>query len=67
MSHLNTTRTVRIATRKSALALWQAEYVKAKLLEHYPSMTVELVQDNMVLEQSFHGIRNGLLKACQTL
>ncbi|MED5424708.1 MAG: hydroxymethylbilane synthase, partial [Pseudomonadota bacterium] len=43
MSHLNTTRTVRIATRKSALALWQAEYVKAKLLEHYPSMTVELV------------------------
>ena len=43
MSHLNTTRTVRIATRKSALALWQAEYVKAKLLEHYPSMNVELV------------------------
>jgi len=32
MSHLNTTRTVRIATRKSALALWQAEYVKAKLI-----------------------------------
>ncbi|GEA07318.1 porphobilinogen deaminase [Alteromonas sp. KUL42] len=43
MSQLNTTRTVRIATRKSALALWQAEYVKAKLLEHYPSMVVELV------------------------
>lgn len=43
MSHLNTIRTVRIATRKSALALWQAEYVKAKLLEHYPSMVVELV------------------------
>jgi hydroxymethylbilane synthase len=43
MSHLNTTRTIRIATRKSALALWQAEYVKAKLIEHYPSLTVELV------------------------
>lgn len=43
MSNLNTSRTIRIATRKSALALWQAEYVKAKLLEHHPSLTVELV------------------------
>ena len=41
--HANTTRTIRIATRKSALALWQAEYVKAKLLEHFPSIRVELV------------------------
>lgn len=36
-------RTIRIATRKSALALWQAEYVKAKLLEHHDSIVVELV------------------------
>ena len=35
--------TVRIATRKSALALWQAEYVKAELLRHHPQLTVELV------------------------
>lgn len=35
--------TLRIATRKSALALWQAEYVKAELLRHHPDLTVELV------------------------
>ncbi|WP_445769396.1 hydroxymethylbilane synthase [Rheinheimera sp.] len=35
--------TVRIATRKSALALWQAEYVKAELLRHHPQLSVELV------------------------
>ena len=31
-----------IATRRSKLALWQSEYVKAKLLEHYPDMEIEL-------------------------
>ena len=35
--------TVRIATRKSALALWQAEYVKAKLEHFHPGIYVELV------------------------
>lgn len=34
---------VRIATRKSALALWQAEFVKAELLRHHPALKVELV------------------------
>ncbi|WP_448565707.1 hydroxymethylbilane synthase [Thalassotalea ganghwensis] len=34
---------VRIATRKSALALWQAEYVKAQLEHHHHDITVELV------------------------
>ncbi|WP_414829273.1 hydroxymethylbilane synthase [Alteromonas sp. H39] len=38
-----TPRTIRIATRKSALALWQAEYVKAELLKHHPHVSVELV------------------------
>ena len=36
-------RVIRIATRKSALALWQAEYVKAKLLLAHPDISVELV------------------------
>ena len=36
-------RTIRIATRKSALALWQAEYVKARLLDAHPELAVELV------------------------
>ncbi|MBA6328847.1 hydroxymethylbilane synthase [Colwellia sp. MB02u-6] len=38
-----TQQTVRIATRKSALALWQAEYVKAKLEYFHPDIQVELV------------------------
>ncbi|WP_042152807.1 MULTISPECIES: hydroxymethylbilane synthase [unclassified Pseudoalteromonas] len=38
------TKTVlRIATRKSALALWQAEFVKAELEKFHPELTVELV------------------------
>lgn len=35
--------TVRIATRKSALALWQAEYVKAQLEHFHPQINVELL------------------------
>jgi hydroxymethylbilane synthase len=34
---------LRIATRKSALALWQAEYVKARLESIHPQLTVELL------------------------
>ena len=34
---------IRIATRKSPLALWQAEYVKAALLRAHAGLTVELV------------------------
>jgi len=36
-------KTLRIATRKSPLALWQAEYVKARLIEIHPGLEVELV------------------------
>lgn len=36
-------QTLRIATRKSALALWQANYVKAQLEHHHPHLNVELV------------------------
>ncbi|WP_166421999.1 hydroxymethylbilane synthase [Paraglaciecola sp. 20A4] len=36
-------RVIRIATRKSALAMWQAEYVQAKLLAAHPHISVELV------------------------
>ncbi|MDH5434275.1 MAG: hydroxymethylbilane synthase, partial [Gammaproteobacteria bacterium] len=34
---------LRIATRKSPLALWQAEFVKAELEKHHPGLQVELV------------------------
>jgi len=37
------TETLRIATRKSPLALWQAEFVKAELLKYHPDLVVELV------------------------
>ena len=35
--------TLRIATRKSALALWQAEHIKARLEELHPDLVVELL------------------------
>lgn len=35
--------TLTIATRKSALALWQAEYVKGRLKAIYPKLRVELL------------------------
>jgi len=34
---------ISIATRKSPLALWQAEHVKAQLQQHHPELEVELV------------------------
>lgn len=36
-------REIRIATRKSALALWQAEHVKARLEQAHPGIKVSLV------------------------
>lgn len=35
--------TLRIATRTSPLALWQAEFVKSALLAHHPQLRVDLV------------------------
>ncbi|HEB86683.1 MAG TPA: hydroxymethylbilane synthase [Gammaproteobacteria bacterium] len=35
---------LRIATRKSRLALWQAEYVRSMLQRHHPELNVELVK-----------------------
>lgn len=36
-------KTIRIATRQSPLAMWQAEYVEAELKKHHPKLKVELV------------------------
>ncbi|BDH47639.1 porphobilinogen deaminase [Salmonella enterica subsp. enterica serovar Choleraesuis] len=38
-----TDKEIRIATRQSPLALWQAEYVKQRLEESHPGLTVTLV------------------------
>ena len=39
-----TNRIVKIATRKSPLALWQAEYVRDALIALHPDLQVELVR-----------------------
>jgi hydroxymethylbilane synthase len=48
-------RRLRIATRESALALWQAEHVRARLAAWYPTCEVELLgittQGDRVLDQ----------------
>ena len=36
-------KTLKIATRQSPLALWQANYVKNRLQQLYPDLTIELV------------------------
>jgi len=38
------TETVRIATRRSPLALWQAEFVRSSLIAMHPGIKVELVK-----------------------
>lgn len=47
---------IRIATRKSALALWQANVVKIQLLHHYPDLIIELIplvtQGDVMLDRS---------------
>ncbi|HCL39537.1 MAG TPA: hydroxymethylbilane synthase, partial [Marinobacter hydrocarbonoclasticus] len=37
-------RTLRIATRSSALALWQAEFIKAELERLHDNVDVELIK-----------------------
>lgn len=37
-------KTLKIATRQSPLALWQAEHIRARLNTLYPDLTVELVK-----------------------
>ncbi|WOX07164.1 hydroxymethylbilane synthase [Microbulbifer pacificus] len=39
----NSIHKIRIATRESALALWQANYVKQQLELHHPELSVELL------------------------
>lgn len=36
-------KTIRIATRQSPLALWQAHFIKNQLLAHWPSLHIELL------------------------
>ena len=53
-------RRLRIATRESALALWQAEHIRARLVAHYPGLTVDLLgmttQGDRILDQPLSSI-----------
>ena len=53
-------QTLRIATRKSPLALWQSEHVAARLCDAHPGLTVELVpmstRGDEVLDRSLAAI-----------
>ncbi|MFT5425155.1 MAG: hydroxymethylbilane synthase [Gammaproteobacteria bacterium] len=46
---------IRIATRKSPLALWQAEHVQAELIKYHPELEIELVrlqtQGDLILDR----------------
>lgn len=37
------TKTLRIATRKSPLALWQANHIREQLLQYWPALQIELI------------------------
>ncbi len=43
MSTLPSGNLLRIATRKSPLALWQAEHIKTRLNQHHPELEIQLV------------------------
>lgn len=51
---------IRIATRKSPLALWQANFVKSQLLKHHPELIIELVpmttQGDQIIDRSLSKI-----------
>jgi hydroxymethylbilane synthase len=53
-------RRLRIATRESALAMWQAEHIRARLVAQYPGMTVDLLgmttQGDRILDQPLSSI-----------
>ena len=54
------TRTLRIATRKSPLALWQTEHVAARLRAAHPGLAIELVplstRGDVILDRSLSAL-----------
>ncbi|MES2204602.1 MAG: hydroxymethylbilane synthase [Pseudomonadota bacterium] len=53
-------KVIRIATRKSPLALWQANFIKSELLKHHPELIIELIpmttQGDQVVDRSLSKI-----------
>ena len=56
-------KTLKIATRQSPLALWQAEHIRSRLNQLYPDLTVELVPvENIyyfLADQKYVTVRHG--------
>lgn len=53
-------KAIRIATRKSPLALWQANFIKSQLLMHHPELSIELIpmttQGDQIIDRSLSKI-----------
>lgn len=62
-------KTLKIATRQSPLALWQAEHIRARLEAMHADLTVELVtfvtQGDKILDTPLAKIGEGLI--CQRI
>src|SRR4029453_9915304 len=60
MTHVHSPRRLVIATRESALALWQAEHIRARLSALYPHSAVDLLgvttQGDRVLDRPLAAI-----------
>tara|TARA_A100001011_G_scaffold17581_2_gene18236 strand:+ start:286 stop:1272 length:987 start_codon:yes stop_codon:yes gene_type:complete len=57
---INVTESIRIATRRSPLAIWQADFVKAKISELNPGLKVELVAMNTKGDQALDAALSGI-------
>jgi hydroxymethylbilane synthase len=60
MTQVQVPRRLRIATRESALALWQAEHIRSRLVAQYPGMVVDLLglttQGDRIVDQPLTAI-----------
>src|SRR4029453_11385635 len=60
MTHVHSPRRLVIATRESALALWQAEHIRTRLCALYPHAAIELLgvttQGDRVLDRPLAAI-----------
>ena len=56
----STSKLLRIASRKSRLALWQAEHVQSRLKRHYPESSVDIIamstEGDRVLDRALYEI-----------
>ena len=63
---MNIPQKLTIASRESALAMWQAEHIQAKLQALYPSCTVDILgmttQGDQILDKTLSKIADGFAR-----